>query len=89
MYLAQHDANKRTFILVDDAGMWIRCSAIGHIATARALANDNEVVLYYGTGRGKMGSMEGIVHIMKDSLVVQIGYKTGGKAKRSEISIEK
>ena len=86
MHLTQQDANKRTFILVDDAGMWIRCSAIGHIATARALANDNEVVLYYGTGRGRMGSLAGMVHFMKDSLAIQIGYKSGGK--RSEISIE-
>ena len=41
MLLSQQEATKRTFNVVDDAGMWIRCCALGLSARSRALANDN------------------------------------------------
>ena len=38
MQLTQQEWNKRTFNLVDDAGMWVRCCALGLSARSRALA---------------------------------------------------
>ena len=88
MHLTQQDASKRTFNLVDDAGMWIRCCALYLSARSRALANGNEVVLYYGTGRSKLRSSPAMVWFMRDSLVVQIGYRAAGATKRAEICVE-
>ena len=88
MLISQQEAHKRTFNVVDDAGMWIRCCALGLSATSRALRNGNEVVLYYGTGRGSLGSSPGMVLFMKDSLVVQIGIRPATMVKRGEVPIE-
>ena len=48
MMLTQQDSKKRTFILVDGAGMWLRCCALGRCAQSRCLENGNEAILYYG-----------------------------------------
>ena len=64
MLLTQQDNNKRTFILVDGAGMWLRCCALGTCALSRALENGNEVVIYYGAGRGARGSVPGMVYLV-------------------------
>ena len=87
MLLSQQESTKRTFHLVDRAGMWIRCCAIGLSATSRALADGNEVVLYYGTGRSGIGSSPGMVYLLKDSLVVEIGRPGSVATKRGEIHV--
>ena len=87
MLRSQQDLTKRTFHLVDRAGTWIRCCAIGLSATSRALANGNEVVLYYGTGRSGIGPSPGMVYFLKDSLVVQIGHGGSATMKRGEIYV--
>ena len=88
MLLTLQESNKRMFSLVDDAGMWIRCCAIDLTARSRALSNGNDVVLYFGTGRKGLGSSPGMVYLMRDSLVVQVGHRAESAIKRAEISIE-
>jgi len=88
MLLTQQDSKKRTFILVDGAGMWLRCCALGRCAQSRCLENGNEVILYYGTGRGARGSSPGMVYFMKDSLIVQTACKQRNLTKRAEIHID-
>ena len=88
MLLTQTDSSKRTFNIVDDAGMWIRCCALGMVARSRALANGNEIVVYYGAGRKSLGSAPGMVYLLKDSLVVQVGQRTVVPVKRTEIPID-
>ena len=67
---------KRLFTLVDNAGAWIKCCAIGMPARSLALVNGNEVVLYFCSGRGILGTSPGMIYLMKDSLVVKLGSKT-------------
>lgn len=86
--LTQQDSKKRTFILVDGAGMWLRCCALGRCAQSHCLENGNEVVLYYGTGRSTRGSAPGMVYFIKDSLIVQIATRRCAIVKRSEIHID-
>ena len=88
MQLSLQESSKRTFVLVDDLGMWIRCCAIGLSARSRALANGNDVVLYYGTGRSGLGSAPGMIYFMKNSLVVQVGHREEPAFKRAEISVD-
>ena len=88
MLLSQHAASKRTLNLGDDAGMSIRCCALGLSARSRALENGNEVVLYYGTGRSGIGSSPGMVYFMKDSLIVQVGHRAVVAIKTAEISVD-
>jgi hypothetical protein len=88
MQLSLQESSKRTFVLVDDSGMWIRCCALGLSARSRALANGNDVVLYYSTGRSGLGSAPGMIYFMKDSLVVQVGHREEPAFKRAEISVD-
>ena len=64
---------KRIFDLDDPAGFYITCCALRHNAESRALVNYQEVVLYYGTGRGPLGSSRGALYLMKDAMVIPVG----------------
>ena len=79
---------RRLFSLVDNDGSWIKCCAIGMPARSLALVNGNEVVLYFCSGRGSLGTPPGMVYLMKDSLVVLVGHRAASAIKRSEISVE-
>jgi len=65
----------RYFKLVDGSGHFIRCAAMAHNATSTALVNQNEVVLYFGTGRGPIGALEGQLYALKNAAIVSIGRK--------------
>ena len=88
MMLTQQDTKKRAFILVDAAGMWLRCCALGRCAQSRCLANGNEVILYYGTGRGVRGSSPPMVYLMKESVILQTACSQRTPTKRAEIQID-
>ena len=75
-------------MLVDGAGMWMRCCALGRCANSLGLNNGNEVILYYGIGRGARGSAPGMVYFMQDSLIVQTGPTMRGATKRADIAID-
>ena len=81
------EADKRSFTLVDDAGSWIKCCAIGMPARSLALLDGNEVVLYFCTGRAGIGTSPGMVYLMKDSLVVQLGARAEVPPKRTWIEV--
>ena len=78
---------KRTFHLVDDAGMWLRCCALGFLASANALDNRNEIVAYFGTGRKPVGTSPGMIYFMKDSMIVQVSKRADESIKRAEIEV--
>ena len=86
--LSLSESVKRTFILVDEAGMWIRCCAVGLPARSLALSHGNEVVLYYGLGRAGLGSTPGMIYFLKDSLFVQVGYRADPIVRRAEITVD-
>ena len=87
MQVTVSEADKRSFNLVDDAGTWIKCCAIGMPARSLALDNGNEVVLYFCTGRASLGTSPGMVYLMKDSLVVQLGSRAEVPPKRLQIEV--
>ena len=64
---------KRIFDLVDNSGVYLTCCAMKHNAESSALQNFQEVVLYYGTGRGPIGNLRGMVYLMKDAMIIPIG----------------
>jgi hypothetical protein len=86
--LTLKESPKRTFILVDESGMWIRCCAVGLPARSLALSNGNEVVLYYGLGRAGLGSTPGMIYFLKDSLFVQVGHRADPIVRRAEITVD-
>jgi hypothetical protein len=86
--LSSKDRDKRTFILVDESGLWIRCCAVGLPARSRTLSNGNEVVSYFGLGRPGLGSTPGMIYFLKDSLFVQVGNHRGPIVRRAEITVD-
>ena len=87
MQVTVSEADKRSFNLVDDAGTWIKCCAIGMPARSLALVNGNEVVLYFCTGRHGIGTSPGMVYLMKDSLVVQLCTRAEMPLKRLQLEV--
>ena len=76
---------KKTFALVDDAGTWLQCVAVGRNALSSCLRNDMEVVAYYVSGKvGQRGS-GGSVWLFKDSMLVPIGSKSIQKRNQVEL----
>jgi len=86
--LSAKDRDKRTFILVDESGLWIRCCAVGLHARPRALSNGNEVVSYFGLGRAGLGSTPGMIYFLQDSLFVQVAYHPNPVARGAEIAVD-
>ena len=74
------------FTLVDNDGAWIRCCAIGMPARSLALVTGNEIVLYFCWGRDNLGTIPGMVYVMKDSFVV-LGARTEIPHKRLQIEV--
>ena len=71
----------RRFKLVDAAGSFFQCAAMAQNAKSGALQENYEVVVYFGTGRGSIGTTAGTLYLMKDAAVVPIGRQVlGGKA---------
>jgi hypothetical protein len=64
----------RYFVLVDSVGSYIPCAAMDHNAKSDALAEGNEVLLYFMTGRGPIGSSKGMLYAMKDASIVPLGH---------------
>ena len=80
---------KRVFDIVDKSGVYFTCCAMKHNAESKALINNHDVVLYYGTGRGPIGGVKGILYLLKDALIVPLG--TSGwmtPAKTEQLSIQ-
>ena len=68
----QNGAPKRKFSLVDPNGAWLPCLALYQNATNKCLVDGNEVVLYFGTGRGVLGGNAPSVYFMKDACIILV-----------------
>ena len=64
---------KRVFNIVDNAGTYFTCCAMKHNAESTALQNFQKVVMYYGTGRGPIGSSKGMLYLLKDAYIILVG----------------
>ena len=82
--LSQSGNPKRVFDLVDGSGLYFTCCAMKHNADSRALENYQDVVLYFGSGRGQIGSSKGMLYLMKDAFIVSIGTPSLMHAPKTE-----
>ena len=78
----------RYFKLVDASGYYLQCAAMHHNAHCRALEEDNEVILYFGTGRGPIGTSDGMLFALREGCIVPLGQKFLASAGRFAIEIE-
>ena len=72
---SQQGNEDRYFKLVDAAGFYLQCAAMHHNAHSRALEEDNEIILYFGTGRGPIGTSDGMLFALKEGCIVPLGKK--------------
>ena len=76
---------KRFFSLVDDMGSWMLCCAFGRNALSPALRNDNEVVVYFASGRPAFKAVAPALHLFKDAVIVSLGPKKAQKRMKMDI----
>ena len=80
---------KRVFDIVDNAGLYITCCAMKRNVDSSALRDNNEVVVYFGTGRGPLGNSKGMLYLMKDAFIVGVsGSTTSSMPKTEQLSIQ-
>ena len=82
--MSQGGNAKRIFDIVDNSGLYFTCCAMKHNAESTALQNVQEVVIYYGTGRGPIGTSKGMFYLMKDAMILSIGAPTLLSAGKTE-----
>ena len=58
---SQQGNEVRYFKLVDAAGIYLQCAAMHHNSHSRALEEDSEIILYFGTGRGPICTSDGML----------------------------
>ena len=84
MVTSQGGNLKRIFDLVDGSGLYFTCCAMWHNANSPALENYQDVVIYFGSGRGPLGSYKGMLYIMKESMIISIGKPSLMSARKIE-----
>ena len=80
--------NKRKFKLVDLNGAWFFCCAHGVNAVHASLSNNSEIVLYFGTGRGAIGSDAAAVYAFKDACIIKVASHAVAWPMRTEIMLQ-
>ena len=61
----------RHFSLMDRRGAYISCVAFDRHANDETISNNNEVVVYFGTGRSEIGNAPKAMYLYKDAVVVK------------------
>ena len=59
-----------------------------HNAHSRALEEDNEIILYFGTGRGPIGTSDGMLFVLGEGCMVPLSKKFLAPAGRVAIEIK-
>ena len=70
---SQNNHAKRVFDIVDNVGMYFTCCAMHHSAVSPALVNFQYVVLYFGLGRSPIGHSKGMLYLLKDAYILDLG----------------
>ena len=79
--------DKRVFRLYDSEGDFIACCAQGKLCQSKALMNNNEVIIFFGAGRGHIGSDEGLVYALKDSWMIPVSFQSHVPIESNQIHI--
>jgi hypothetical protein len=79
---------QRAFHLIDDCGLWIKCVAMYENANHNSIQAGMRIVVYYGTGRGPIGSADGAIYIMKDGMIIPSGRNAETITKRLQLEIQ-
>ena len=85
---SQQGNEVKYFKLVDAAGFYLQCAAMHHNSHSRALEEDNEIILYFGIGRGPVGRCDGILFVGKEGCIVPLGKRLLAPAGRFAIEIK-
>ena len=85
------NAFKCMFNLVDEEGSYLQCCAMYQHCDHQMLADGQDIIIYYGTGRGPLGSMPGMLYMLNDAFILPNGTKPRAEnmrpIKKQEISI--
>ena len=85
--MSQQGQTKRYFSFVDDSGAWMKGCALGAHAQNAKVLDGVDAVLYFCTGRGPIGTQEGMINLNKDAVIVPVAQHEVATAKRMFVSI--
>ena len=78
---------KTTFALVDSAGAWVHCCALGQRnANSQALVEGTEIVGYNVSGRGRLqAAQQPCIWLFKDAFIVPVGVSSVKKLMKIDL----
>ena len=79
---------KKKFALVDRNGAWINCWAMHQNAMHNCLTDGYEIVLYFGIGRGNLGSCPPAVYFLKDACILPVTKHLFQWPLRTEVEVQ-
>ena len=82
--VTQTGQDKVAFELVDRQGAWMKCLAVGRNAASVSLVDGTHVVLYNCSGRPGKGSLEPLLMVGKEAVIVPTGA-AGMAHKRAQV----
>jgi len=85
--VTQQGTPKRRFKLVDEVGAYVNCCALLHNAASQGLTAKQDVVIYFATGRAAIGSLPGMLYLMKDAVIVPLQVQMLPPVKRVHVEI--
>ena len=85
--MTAHGQPKRSFTLVDSSGIWLPCVALAQNAENEQLQIGMELLLYFCTGRGPIGSIRGAVNLLKDAVIIGLKQHAGAPPKKTLVEI--
>ena len=85
--MAANARPKRSFALVDGSGVWLACVAMGQHAENAQLEDGRELLLYFCTAQGPIGSLTGAIDLMNDAVVVGLQHQVIVSNRRASLPI--
>ena len=78
---------KKYFELVDSAGHWFSCCAIGEHGGSPILSHGAEIIAFFATGRSTVRDPPAYLYLFQDAVIVQVGIGGGVPNKRYKLEI--
>ena len=63
------------FNLVDEEGSYLQCCAMYQHCDHQQLVNGQDIIIYFATGRGPLGSVPGMLYMYNDAFILPNGTK--------------
>ena len=78
---------KKYFELVDAAGHWLPCCAMGNHARNEGISDGAEVLVFFATGRGQVKESPAVLYLFQEAVIVKVRAQGSVPNKRFKLEV--